>query len=326
MTVLTPPKIIRSEQDSAWKEILDAYFNDCVDYCLPDLSKLIDWQKPYLSLDKELLAITKSTEGSKRLLDKLFKVYLKDGREQWVLVHIEIQGKPEDDFPNRMFTYGYRIYDKYRQPVVSCAILTDDNKKWRPNYYKIGLAGSYLSAEFLVIKLIDYHAKKLELEISNNPFASVILVQLMALETKRRTNEERKQVKFTLTKRLYEKGFSKEAISNLYKFIDWLIGLSEPLELEYLQDIYQLEEAKKMPYISNAERFGIKIGIQRGMEQGLEQGLEQGREQGLKQGLRQGIHLVASTLLEQGADIEFVAKVTKLDLNEVKRLQQELTS
>src|SRR5438045_1115866 len=119
--------MVRNEQDTAWKEILDAYFRDFVDYCLPQLSELIDWKKPWVSLDKELHSITKDTATGKRLIDKLFKVYLKDGREQWVLIHLEIQGRPEEAFPERMFTYGYRIYDKYKQPVVSCAILTDDH-------------------------------------------------------------------------------------------------------------------------------------------------------------------------------------------------------
>jgi hypothetical protein len=38
------------------------------------------------------------------------KFYLKDGKEQWILIHLEVQGKKEEDFPKRMFTYGYRIF------------------------------------------------------------------------------------------------------------------------------------------------------------------------------------------------------------------------
>jgi len=264
----------RNESDTAWKEILDAYFKDCIDYCLPKLSELINWQKPFISLDKELQAITKGTENGRRLLDKLFKVFLKDGREQWVLIHIEVQGKPDDAFPKRMFTYGYRIYDKYQQPVVSCAILTDDSKRWRPDHYEINFAGSYLSCGFLLIKLIDYRNKLKELEASTNPFASVILVQLAALEARSKPDEQRKQVKFALTRRLYEKGFSKKEVSNLYKFIDWLIGLPKPLELKYLNEVYELEESKKMAYVSNAEKFGMERGIKKVAEQSLEQGLK----------------------------------------------------
>jgi len=234
------------------------------------------------------------------LLDKLFKVHLKDGREQWILFHVEVQGKPDEDFPKRMFTYGYRIYDKYQQPVVSCAILTDANKKWRPNSYKVGLADSYLSLNFLTIKLIDYQNQRSKLEASNNPFANVILMQLMALEAKNKPDEQKKQVKFALTKRLYEKGFDRKAIVNLYRFIDWLIGLPKSLELEYLNDVHKLEESNKMAYISSAEKFG--------MERGMKQGIEQ----------------VAKHMLEEGAKIAFIKKTTGLSLQKIKQLQRDL--
>ena len=39
-------KSARNEQDTAWKEILDAYFKDFIHYCLPDLASCIDWEKP----------------------------------------------------------------------------------------------------------------------------------------------------------------------------------------------------------------------------------------------------------------------------------------
>ncbi len=246
-------KTTRSEQDTAWKEILDAYFSDFINYCLPSLGQLIDWQAPVISLDKELQAITKGSDTGKRLLDKLFRVSLQDGNAQWILIHVEVQGRPDADFPKRMFTYGYRIWDKYQQPLVSCAILTDSNRSWRPSHYEVRFADSYLSAGFVIVKLLDYQDKVAELDSSSNPFASVIIVQLAAIDVTPKSDEQRKNVKFALTKRLYDKGFNKQEISNLYKFIDWLIGLPKQLELDYLHDVYDLEEAKKMPYISTAE-------------------------------------------------------------------------
>jgi hypothetical protein len=300
-----------NEQDTAWKEVLDAYLKDCLDYCLPELSLLIDWGKPFTSLDKELQAITRGNEAGKRLLDKLFKVHLKNGQEQWILIHLEVQGKPDNTFPKRMFIYGYRIYDKYQKPLVSCAILTDANKRWRPSHYEINFAGSYLRSGFLVVKLIDYEDKLSELEASRNPFASVILSQLAALKAQGRTGVQRKKVKFELTKRLYDKGFNKSEISNIYKFIDWLIGLPEPLEIEYLQDVYSLEESKQMPYISTAEKLGIKKGIELGIEQGMERGIK--REK----------FIIAKRLLSEGVDPAFITKITELTLEEVEALKQK---
>jgi hypothetical protein len=63
-------------------------------------------------------------------VDKLVKVYTRDGVEKWMLLHIEVQGKNEPDFPKRMFRYYYRLLDRYDRPVAAIAILTgrDGNK------------------------------------------------------------------------------------------------------------------------------------------------------------------------------------------------------
>jgi hypothetical protein len=37
--------MIRNESDTAWKEILDFYFKDFIEYCLPELNQHINWQK-----------------------------------------------------------------------------------------------------------------------------------------------------------------------------------------------------------------------------------------------------------------------------------------
>ncbi len=319
--------MFRNESDSAWKDILEAYLKDFLDYCLPTLSNELDWSCHWFSLDAEFQAIVKGESG-KRLADKLFRVYRKDGVEQWILIHIEIQQTPEDSFPQRMFTYHYRIYDRYQKPIVSCAILTDSQEKWRPTSYEIGLGGSYIKSEFLVVKVIDYKDKIEELEKSNNPFASVILIQLEALSNQANSQDQRKKMKFALTKRLYEKNFTKTDIMNLYKFIDWLIGLPEQFEIEYLNHVYQIEGAKKMPYITSAERLGLKMGLERGMAEGIEKGMKKGIEKGIEKGIGKGIEkekmIVARRLLTAGAELAFISKITELSLSQIEALQKEI--
>ncbi len=38
-------------------------------------------------------------------MDKLVQVTLKDGNEQWILLHIEVQAQSESEFDRRMFAY-----------------------------------------------------------------------------------------------------------------------------------------------------------------------------------------------------------------------------
>ncbi len=48
--------------------------------------------------------------------------------------------------------------------------------------------------------------------------------------------------------------------------------MPEVFEIEYKEEVYQLEAAQKMAYISTIERFGIQKGIQQGVHQGIQKG------------------------------------------------------
>ena len=89
-----------------------------------------------------------------------------------------------------------------------------------------------------------------------NPFAVVVLAHLTANET-RKNQQARFKGKLSLTRRLYRQGLSRQDILNLYRFIDWVIGLPEQLEQDFLEEVRQFEEENRMPYITNAERLGI---------------------------------------------------------------------
>ena len=55
----------------------------------------IDWTKGFDFLDSELQQVTREAETGKRIVDKLVKVYLRNGKENWILIHIEIQNQKE---------------------------------------------------------------------------------------------------------------------------------------------------------------------------------------------------------------------------------------
>lgn len=245
--------------DTPWKDILNNYFQSFLALCLPKIAQAIDWSKGYEALDKELSAITKEAELGKRLVDKLMKVYRKNGEETWVLLHVEVQGSKEMGFAERMYVYNYRIFDRYHKPVVSLAILVDDKIRWRPQCYKTDLWGCSLNFEFITVKLLDYETRQAELVASANLFAVVLLAHLAALKTKKNLSQ-RLAFKLSLTRSLYEKGLDKKAILNLYTFIDWVMALPKPLELAYANQIEYFEEEKQVSYITSAERFGIEKG------------------------------------------------------------------
>jgi hypothetical protein len=124
------------EHDSAWKEVLENLFEDFLLFFFPHIHQEIDFSKGYDFLDKELQQIIRDSKTGTRIVDNLVKVFLIDGSEKWLLIHIEIQGYEQEEFPERMYVYNYRIFDKFRKEVASLALLTDDNPKFRPTEYR----------------------------------------------------------------------------------------------------------------------------------------------------------------------------------------------
>lgn len=258
----------RNDADTPWKNILKDYFREILEYCLPNIAALIDWSQGYEMLDKELNSVARGAKTGKRLADALIKVWLKGGQELWVLCHLEVQGRPERDFPERMFIYYYRLRDRYQKSIISIAILTDSSSTWKPDNFKENFCGCSLEMRYLVIKILDFKEKRSELEAMNNPFAMVLLAQLSILETSKHPRA-RFLTKISLTRQLLNKGWKKEIIFQLLTFVDWLITLPEPLELEYTEEIHQIEEQKKMTFITTPERVGRRLGLQEGMQKGM---------------------------------------------------------
>ncbi|WGV29130.1 cytosolic protein [Halotia branconii] len=264
MTSNTP----QTEYDSPWKQILQLYFQDFMLFFFPQAHAQIDWSRGFEFLDKELAQVVRDAELGRRLADKLVKVYRTGGEESWILAHIEVQSQEETDFPRRMFVYNYRIFDRYNRSVASLAVLGDENTSWRPSHFGYELFGCKVDFQFPIIKLIDYKQRQSELEANRNPFATVVMAHLAAVQT-RSDRSQRKQQKLALVRRLYEQGLGREDIINLFGFIDWVMTLPAQLEAEFWQEYRDFEASKSMQYVTSVERNGIRQGLLKGIALGL---------------------------------------------------------
>jgi hypothetical protein len=254
-----------ADYDSPWKEALDRYFEAFLLFFLPQAHADIDWTRGYEMLDKELQQIVAAAEQGRRFVDKLVKVWLKSGKETWLLIHVEVQTWKEEEFAKRMYVYNYRIFDRYDHEVVSLAILADDNPDWRPSSYGYGRWGCWTGTQFLPVKLLDYAPHWQALETAPNPFALVVLAHLKALETRQKP-ADRQAWKVRLVKGLYERGVSAEEVRQLFRFIDWMMDLPKPLDKLFWDEIHHYEEEKRMPFITTPERLGLEKGLLLGIE------------------------------------------------------------
>ncbi|MBF8276225.1 MAG: cytosolic protein [Candidatus Brocadiaceae bacterium] len=272
----------QAQYDSPWKQAIEGYFPDFMTFFFPGIYDEIDWNKEPVFMDNALEKITRDAEIGKRYADKLVKVWLKTEELAWVLIHIEVQASRETNFAERIYVYRHRIGEKHKVDVASLVILCDDEQNYRPNKYKKGIWGCELNFTFPIVKLLDFAENWTKLECDRNPFAIVVMAQLKAKEIK--DGQQRKYWKFRLTRMLYERGYEKQDIIDLYCFIDWLLVLPEDLEKEFVRELCEFEKEKTMQYVSSIERIGFKKGKQQGMQHGMQQGVQQGMRQGMQQG------------------------------------------
>jgi hypothetical protein len=291
---------LRDQFDSPWKEILEVYFEDFMLFFFPQVHAEIDWSRGYDFLDQELAQVVRDAELGKRLADKLVKVWKLSGEETWVLIHVEIQSQKEGQFGERMFVYYYRLRDKYDLPIASLAILGDEWETWRPEPFETELWGCEVSFRFPMIKLLDYLPRWAELEASQNPFAIVVMAHLKTKET-RNDAVARKEWKFKLTRMLYEQGYERQDILNLFRFIDWILELPEDLKRSFRDELEEYERENQMPYVTSIEQMAEAKGEERQKQ------------------------TIALNMLRKNIPLETIAELTGLTIDQLQQLQSNST-
>lgn len=115
--------------------------------------------------------------------------------------------------------------------------------------------GTELEFAFRTIKLWEYKKRWAALEKDPNPFALVVMAHLKTKDT-RGNALERLAWKIELVRNLYGRGYEREDVLELFRFIDWLLVLPETTARSFRQRIEELEQESKMRYVTSIERLG----------------------------------------------------------------------
>ena len=250
---------VADDYDSPWKEAVEHYFTEFIEFYFPDAYAQIDWSKEHVFLDQELRAVVQDAQLGKRFVDKLVRVTLLNGDEKWIYIHVEVQGTKQAEFAKRMFVYNYRIYDRYNKPVASMAVLADEHANWKPTSYGFEILGCKHTLEFPVAKLTDYHVQLEGLMASDNAFAYITAAHILTQRT-RKKDRDRRDAKSQLVRLLYQRNWDKQRIIDLFFVIDSMMTLPNWLEQTIWQEITEIEESNNMQYVSSVERIGIVKG------------------------------------------------------------------
>jgi predicted transposase/invertase (TIGR01784 family) len=286
--------------DILWKGILENVCDDFLRFFFKDADSIFDMKREFQFLDKELEQLFPAPDQEDpKFVDKLVKVFTKSGKEEWILVHIEVQGYSDPDFARRMFTYFYRILDKYNKPVTAIAIFTDSSKTFRPHLYKYEYLGTTATFQFNTFKIMDQDEAGLLHDA--NPFAVVILTVLLALKTKKLDDDSLYRLKYSMAKNLLKKSFSKKKINDLMVFLQRYVRFANSeFNIKFEREIEELTQ--------NQKTMGI-------VEQVLDMAKREGMEQGKAEVVRNLLAAGRFTTLE----IANFASVSETFVLEIKK-------
>lgn len=145
-------KTERSKYDSFWKSLIKRFFWDFIKMTLPDLYAEADINGEYIFLDKEFLDVLNTDDeeliNSPYFADYVIKIPMKNGGEQWLILHCEIQGQGGKDFPTRMYHYKCFIFAHYKREPVALAIITDKRPAGEASWYEYSHYGTKTIYEY----------------------------------------------------------------------------------------------------------------------------------------------------------------------------------
>ena len=210
--------------DGIWKDFALFFWRDILHDFIPALYDMADLEREAESLDKELHEIIESDtekenrKSSKRYVDCLLKIYLRNGSEEWVLLHIEIQGRGGEMISLRMFRYHCLIFLRHKRHPAAIAILTAKRpkKEGEPGVYRADMFGTKIEYRYYTIRAYEYNDD--ELLSSDNPVKLFIYAVKFAAKNRK---SKRKRIEYTqkILRVLTDKGWVPE---KGYRFLLYL--------------------------------------------------------------------------------------------------------
>lgn len=299
------------KNDELLKAIFEDNFPDFLRFMYAEAEDIFDLGRGLTFMDKELLEIIPDRERKKgkRVADLLVKVFLKDGREKWILVHTEIEGGNDGAFPYRIFQYHYRLLDRYRVPVETIAVFTGVRTQGRPDEYSYCVFGTSLTFRYLTYQIFDHQEG--ELLVMDNIFAYIVLACQKALQENKLPEDELAVQRSTIARALIETNkYSKDRIMSFLVFLkSFLFIRDEELNSNFDQYIYQVT--------GGTIKMGVIETIKR---QEREEGIKTGIKTGIEKGEREKAIAIALEFKKMGLPLADIAKGTGLTIEEIEKL------
>ncbi|RXS87550.1 Rpn family recombination-promoting nuclease/putative transposase [Geobacillus sp. PK12] len=295
------------DHDRLFKELIQTFFEEFILLFFPDMHEHIDFR--HLSFLSEEL-FTDVTAGEKYRVDLLVETKLR-AEDGLIIVHVENQAYIQPSFPERMFLYFSRLFEKYRTRIVPIAVFSYDALRKEPSVFSIEFPfGDVLQFRFFPVELRKKHWR--DYIRHDNPIAAALLGKMGYTES------EKVELKKEFLRMLVRLELDEARQRLLLGFFETYVKLSEEEEQQLQREVKAMEtkeREKVLELIISYEQKGRKEGLEEGMKRGIEQGIKQGMKQGMKQLIR--------NMARKGMTVEDIARLVDLPEEDVRGLLEK---
>ncbi|MBF2014506.1 MAG: hypothetical protein IGS23_04685 [Rivularia sp. T60_A2020_040] len=109
-------------------------------------------------------------------------------------------------------------------------------------------------------QFLEFFFYEAYVEIAENPFGLVVMAHLKTKATSQNP-ESRLQWKLRLVRSLFTRGYSREQIIGLFRFIDWIMFLPQELANSFQVELRNDGEVNRMRYVTSIERLAKEEGV-----------------------------------------------------------------
>ncbi|MEX2460213.1 MAG: transposase [Paenibacillaceae bacterium] len=289
------------DHDRLFKELIQTYFREFIQLFFPQVYEEIDFED-LTFLSEEVF--TDIVTGERRRVDLLVKTKLRE-EDVVIIIHIEAQSYYQRDYPERMFIYSSRLFEKYRCCILPIAIFSYDGRvEEEPSVFSWGLP-------FLTV--MNYQFYTIELRKKNwrdfikqdNPIAAALLSKMGY------NKEEKVQVKKECLRMLLRLELDPARMYLILGFFDTYLQLNDKENQELKEELQMLDSKEGMLLTQLKTQWDIEAELR-------------GETKGKLEEAHNFISKFIKAQFEEG-NAELLTKIAALtDLNLLERLADDL--
>src|SRR5690625_3209248 len=248
-----PPPELTIKHDLLFKKLLELYFEPFLEAFYPQLHEKLDITHQKL-LSEEFIADAQT--GQKFIADLVIESKLKKTNEK-IIIHIEPQSYHRSNFNERMYIYHGQLYAKYRQPIISIALLYHNAWQDSSTFKQNALNLTKFKHSFSTLHLPTKHWRDY---VKQENIVSATLMSLMKHDQK-----DKVDLTFEFMRILQQARASEHELEFLYGFFHTYVKLTKEEEEKLMIKIKKNGRVHELPKLTNMfeerekERIALKM-------------------------------------------------------------------